>query len=189
MVPHRVLLLDRLQQAMGSRDASRAAVLFIDLDQFKLANDGYGHTAGDHVLQQLARRLLAVVRFSDTVARLAGDEFVILCERLPFVTEAYRLTQRVLATVTEPFSGRWRPSLASARASGSRLPSLVLQRPPSRRDPPPGPTLTARTQRYRGSRWESARWTAAATRAANNGCARVGRDRNSGCAWVPTKNG
>ena len=103
-LPNRVLLLDRLQQAMGSRDASRAAVLFIDLDQFKLVNDGYGHAAGDQVLQQLARRLLAVVRPSDTVARLAGDEFVILCERLPFLTEAYRLAQRVLATVTEPFS-------------------------------------------------------------------------------------
>jgi diguanylate cyclase (GGDEF)-like protein/PAS domain S-box-containing protein len=103
-LPNRALLLDRLEHALRERDAAPLALLFVDLDHFKLVNDGYGHEAGDRVLQELAARLRSAVRPSDTVARLAGDEFVILCERLPFLTEAYRLAQRILGSIAEPFS-------------------------------------------------------------------------------------
>jgi diguanylate cyclase (GGDEF)-like protein/PAS domain S-box-containing protein len=102
-LPNRALLLDRLEHLLTDRRAAPVALLFVDLDHFKLVNDGYGHDAGDLVLHELARRLLAAVRPSDTVARLAGDEFVILCEHLPYVTEAYRLAERVLASLTEAF--------------------------------------------------------------------------------------
>jgi diguanylate cyclase (GGDEF)-like protein/PAS domain S-box-containing protein len=102
-LPNRTLLLDRLEHALRERDGAPLAVLFVDLDHFKLVNDGYGHEAGDRVLREVARRLCAAVRPADTVARLAGDEFVVLCERLPYVAEAYRLAERILAAVTQPF--------------------------------------------------------------------------------------
>jgi diguanylate cyclase (GGDEF)-like protein/PAS domain S-box-containing protein len=102
-LPNRALLLDRLEHLLTDRRAAPVALLFVDLDHFKLVNDGYGHEAGDLVLRELARRLAAAVRPSDTVARLSGDEFVILCEHLPYVTEAYRLAERVLTSLAEPF--------------------------------------------------------------------------------------
>ncbi len=83
-LPNRRLLLDRLQQAIRSskRQGSHGAVLFLDLDKFKLLNDTHGHDIGDQLLIQVATRLLKEVRVSDTVARLGGDEFVILLEGL-----------------------------------------------------------------------------------------------------------
>jgi len=79
-LPNRRLLRDRLQQAMQSSECSRrhAAVLFIDLDRFKILNDTRGHEVGDLLLVEVARRLTAAVRASDTVARQGGDEFVIV---------------------------------------------------------------------------------------------------------------
>lgn len=83
-LPNRRLLLDRLKQAVhaSKRRASYAAVLFLDLDKFKLLNDTHGHDAGDQLLVGVARRLRALVRQADTVARLGGDEFVLLLENL-----------------------------------------------------------------------------------------------------------
>ena len=84
-LPNRVLLEDRLQQACARlHDSSEAvSLLFIDLDGFKAVNDTYGHTIGDQVLVEVARRLRRIVRNVDTVARLGGDEFVAFCEALP----------------------------------------------------------------------------------------------------------
>ena len=84
-LPNRVLLEDRLQQACARlHDSSEAvSLLFIDLDGFKAVNDTYGHTIGDQVLVEVARRLRRIVRSVDTVARLGGDEFVAFCEALP----------------------------------------------------------------------------------------------------------
>jgi len=84
-LPNRLLLEDRLQQACARlHDASEAvSLLFIDLDGFKAVNDTYGHTIGDQVLIEVARRLRRIVRSVDTVARLGGDEFVAFCEALP----------------------------------------------------------------------------------------------------------
>src|SRR5207302_1513480 len=81
-LPNRTLLTDRLRMAMArsARRKSLFAVLFLDLDHFKLVNDSLGHLAGDELLVQAAARLQEAVRPGDTVARISGDEFVILCE-------------------------------------------------------------------------------------------------------------
>ncbi len=99
---NRTLLLERLEHALTARSAG-VALLFLDLDHFKLVNDGYGHEAGDRVLLELASRLRRHVRPFDTVARLAGDEFVVLCEGPSPVSEAYLLAERLVAEVSEPF--------------------------------------------------------------------------------------
>ena len=95
-LPNRMLLEDRLQQACARlHDASGSvSVLFIDLNGFKAVNDTYGHTIGDQVLVEVARRLRQVVRKVDTVARLGGDEFVAFCEALPDV-EVREVVQRI----------------------------------------------------------------------------------------------
>lgn len=79
-LPNRSLLVDRLRQALArsKRNQSRLAVLFLDLDGFKLINDTMGHNAGDEVLRVIARRLSSVVREVDTLARIGGDEFILL---------------------------------------------------------------------------------------------------------------
>jgi len=84
-LPNRVLLFDRLEHALhtGRRHHRVVAVLFIDLDRFKAINDTFGHAAGDQVLSTVATRISAILRGQDTLARLAGDEFVLLCEDLP----------------------------------------------------------------------------------------------------------
>jgi diguanylate cyclase (GGDEF)-like protein len=96
-LPNRTLLLDRLNHAL--RAAPRrgcVAVLFVDLDHFKTVNDLGGHSAGDAVLVTVGRRLSDVVRPADTVARMGGDEFVVLCEGLPSgAHEAVVLATRV----------------------------------------------------------------------------------------------
>jgi diguanylate cyclase (GGDEF)-like protein/PAS domain S-box-containing protein len=102
-LPNRTLLFERLEHALSVRGEPVVAVLFMDLDGFKLVNDGYGHDAGDAVLRALAHRLAKHVRPSDTVARLAGDEFVVLCEGLPQAQEAYQLAERIIAEIAEPF--------------------------------------------------------------------------------------
>lgn len=83
-LPNRRLLLDRLQQAMASsmRSGQHGALLFMDLDQFKMVNDTQGHAVGDLLLIEVAHRLQACVRESDSVARLSGDEFVVVLEDL-----------------------------------------------------------------------------------------------------------
>jgi diguanylate cyclase (GGDEF)-like protein len=103
---NRQLLFDRIDRASQrlSRTPGRLALLFIDLDRFKALNDTLGHVSGDEVLIQVGRRLRAVVRGHDTVARLGGDEFLILAEELEAVEHAEALAERVIRTLSEPFS-------------------------------------------------------------------------------------
>ncbi|MEQ8717442.1 MAG: EAL domain-containing protein [Acidimicrobiales bacterium] len=105
-LPNRSLLLDRLQLALAHSSRSRhpVAVLFMDLDRFKVINDRYGHAAGDSLLVDMAARLSDILRPSDTVARLGGDEFVVLCEDIEDETHAMSIAERVANALTEkPF--------------------------------------------------------------------------------------
>ena len=104
-LPNRVMLADRLDQilARARRDAQMCGVLYVDLDRFKSVNDTLGHAAGDLLLVEAATRLTAAVRDIDTVARVGGDEFVVLCEGLDSVQHATEVAQRVITSLREPF--------------------------------------------------------------------------------------
>jgi diguanylate cyclase (GGDEF)-like protein/PAS domain S-box-containing protein len=105
-LPNRALLHDRLEQALAKaqRDNGGLALLFIDLDGFKPINDTYGHLIGDLLLQGVSERLRQCVRESDTVARLGGDEFVILSLGTHDHKGAATIAQKVIDTLTTPFS-------------------------------------------------------------------------------------
>jgi diguanylate cyclase (GGDEF)-like protein len=98
------LLDDRLQQAMAhaDRDMRSFALLVCDLDRFKLINDSLGHRAGDELLQEVARRLLTVVRAADTVARFGGDEFVLIATSIGDAEDAEALAARVMDVLHAP---------------------------------------------------------------------------------------
>jgi diguanylate cyclase (GGDEF)-like protein len=104
-LPNRVLLLERLDHAIRRawRSGTRAAVLFADLDRFKLVNDLYGHSAGDELLVAVADRLALALRPGDTLARLSGDEFVILCEDLDEPATVAAIASRIVDTIAAPF--------------------------------------------------------------------------------------
>jgi diguanylate cyclase (GGDEF)-like protein/PAS domain S-box-containing protein len=104
-LPNRALFVDRLAHALVRlrRHAGTIAVLYIDLDRFKLVNDGMGHSVGDAVLQEAARRLSGAARAEDTVARFGGDEFTILCENAG-AAEAQLVAERVLGSFSGPFT-------------------------------------------------------------------------------------
>ena len=105
-LPNRRLLQDRLHQAMwhAKRDSRRLAVLFIDLDQFKPVNDEFGHQAGDELLQAVAHRLQACVRESDTVARIGGDEFMVLLPRIELAQDASGVAEKIHEALKQPFT-------------------------------------------------------------------------------------
>jgi diguanylate cyclase len=103
-LPNRVLLDDRLQQAIAhaDRDLRAFAVLICDLDRFKLINDSLGHRAGDELLQEVARRLSTVVRAADTVARFGGDEFVLIGTSIVDADDAAGFAARVMEVLQAP---------------------------------------------------------------------------------------
>lgn len=104
-LPNRVLILERLEQAFArSRRTGKAtAVLFIDLDQFKTVNDAHGHRLGDDLLVGVGKRLSGLLRPHDTLGRLSGDEFVVLCEDLDTVAQAAAIAARLAAAFAQPF--------------------------------------------------------------------------------------
>jgi len=105
-LPNRALFLDRLEQALAraQRSSIGIAVLFLDLDRFKVINDSLGHDAGDRLLVDVANRLQGVVRPGDTVARFGGDEFTILCDDVGGERDAVLIAERVAAAVGAPFA-------------------------------------------------------------------------------------
>ena len=105
-LPNRTLFMDRLSLALTTRARRRTsvAVLFIDLDRFKLVNDSLGHGAGDELLCLLAARLTEVLRPGDTVARFGGDEFCVICDDLADPELAIGIAQRMTAALARPFA-------------------------------------------------------------------------------------
>lgn len=107
-LPNRVLFQDRLSHALTRQRRAKTsiAVCFIDLDRFKSVNDTFGHSVGDELLEQAGERLRSVLRPADTIARVGGDEFVILYEELGGEQEAVRLAERLLRVFGDPFTLR-----------------------------------------------------------------------------------
>ena len=105
-LPNRILLMQRLEHAFlrGSRSGKITAVFFVDLDDFKAVNDTHGHRLGDELLVAVAERLSGVLRPGDSLARLAGDEFVVLCEDLENPAQADALASRFDAALSRPFA-------------------------------------------------------------------------------------
>ncbi len=104
-LPNRTRLLDRMQRAMAAYQRNpdrRFAVLFLDLDRFKVVNDSVGHLVGDELLKHASRHVAASVRLPDTVARLGGDEFAVLVEDIVGVSEACDVSARILESLTAP---------------------------------------------------------------------------------------
>ena len=103
-LPSRSLFLDRLRGSLDRIGRTRGivAVMFVDLDLFKEANDTYGHEVGDEVLKTVGRRLVRALRKGDTVARFGGDEYLVLCEDVSGRKEAVRLAQRLVDAIAEP---------------------------------------------------------------------------------------
>ena len=104
-LPNRSMFNQRLSHALiqARRNGKPLAILFIDLDRFKNINDTLGHEAGDHVLREVAQRLLGCLREGDTVGRFGGDEFVVLIEVLPEPVHVAAVAQKILAAVVNPF--------------------------------------------------------------------------------------
>jgi diguanylate cyclase (GGDEF)-like protein/PAS domain S-box-containing protein len=105
-LPNRVLFMDRLSMALrrAERTGSDVAVAFLDLDRFKLVNDGLGHAVGDELLQGVAGRLLETLRTVDTVARFGGDEFTILWDDVSDQEEVLSIVRRLLEDLQRPFA-------------------------------------------------------------------------------------
>jgi diguanylate cyclase (GGDEF)-like protein len=105
-LPNRLLLQDRFRHATlrARRSHAGTAVLFIDIDGFKKVNDEHGHQTGDQVLIAVAQRLSDLIRAEDSLARIAGDEFVLLCEDVDQLADAELIRERVRESFDEPFS-------------------------------------------------------------------------------------
>ena len=103
-LPNRLMFLDRLRQAIRvhRRHSCQLALMFLDLDRFKVINDSLGHNVGDQVLCEVAKRLQSHLRESDTVARLGGDEFVILLENIPHWDDVVAVAQKILISLELP---------------------------------------------------------------------------------------
>lgn len=105
-LPNRVLLADRFAQAAARavREGGRIGLLFVDLDYFKQINDTLGHAIGDLLLQQVSERMTAVVRASDTVTRIGGDEFIVMLPDIDSERDAVGAADQLLAAVREPYN-------------------------------------------------------------------------------------
>jgi len=105
-LPNRVLFMDRLETSLSraARQGRQVAVIFLDLDRFKLVNDGMGHAAGDRLLETVAQRLQRIMRPSDTVARFGGDEFVVMCDEITDASVAVEIAERLMEALSPAIS-------------------------------------------------------------------------------------
>jgi diguanylate cyclase (GGDEF)-like protein/PAS domain S-box-containing protein len=105
-LPNRLLLLDRLSRALDrlAREPSTVGVIHLDIDRFKLINDSLGHPVGDQLLLAMATRLKGLIRPADTLARIGGDEFVVLCEGLSGERESVVVADRICAAMSAPLA-------------------------------------------------------------------------------------
>ena len=121
-LPNRSLFSDRLQQALAiaKRDDAHMAIMFIDLDKFKPINDTLGHDVGDLLLGEVAQRIQRCLRESDTVARIGGDEFIVLLPRIEGERDASRLAEKIRHALNQPFELAGR-SLSVSSSTGIAL--------------------------------------------------------------------
>jgi diguanylate cyclase (GGDEF)-like protein/PAS domain S-box-containing protein len=116
-LPNRALFVDRLTRSLAQSQRNQehlSAILFMDLDRFKVLNDSLGHASGDHLLLEVTRRLQAAVRPGDTVARFGGDEFVVLLDGVNDITEVTRVADRIQKKLQRPFQVDGTETFASA---------------------------------------------------------------------------
>lgn len=104
-LPTRRMVMDRLSRALiiAGRNKTMAAVIFADLDEFKTVNDTLGHEAGDQVLKEVANRFLSTLREADTVARIGGDEFMIVLTSITDQSGAARVAKKLIEAIDQPF--------------------------------------------------------------------------------------
>ena len=133
-LPNRNLFLDRLEHALSvaRRRETSIAVLFLDLDQFKVVNDSLGHAAGDELLASVAPRIEQALRPGDTAARFGGDEFAVLAEDVGNERGATRIAERIAEALARPFILRDREHFVSASAGiaiggGSEAPEALIR--------------------------------------------------------------
>src|SRR5215204_5011977 len=129
-LPNRALFMDRLEHASSraNRRGSKVAVLFTDLDNFKVINDSLGHKAGDQLLIAVAERLKACLRPEHTAARLGGDEFTILVEDIASVGEAVQIAERIADILRPPFTLEEQEVFATV-STGIALNSTAQEQP------------------------------------------------------------
>jgi diguanylate cyclase (GGDEF)-like protein len=122
-LPNRMLLMDRMEQLLARtwRQGRRLAVMFLDLDDFKQVNDTYGHEAGDRVLKGVAERLRAAVRAEDTVARISGDEFIVLVDDVKSPDALQALSQKVRQKLSDGFPVDGGPPIRVQASTGIAL--------------------------------------------------------------------
>ena len=122
-LPNRSLLMNRLAHALArtGRGTGIVALIFVDLDNFKLINDSLGHETGDDLVVEVGRRLRRVLRAGDTAARFGGDEFIVLCEDLTTEEDAVDVAERILATISVPISLRGQPETVVTASAGIAL--------------------------------------------------------------------
>jgi len=128
-LPNRTLLFDRLDQQIRSseRDGSMFSLLMMDLNLFKEVNDSLGHDAGDFVLKEVAHRILNSVRSSDTVARLAGDEFACLLPTMDEIDSCRAVAEKIIAAIHAPIQKQSASVYRLALRFIQRMPRLVMR--------------------------------------------------------------